>query len=82
MYITLYQWIAYSFHLKKGPTERQILDNIEVIMEKGIPTEKIADYFKNTEKAAYQVLLDRYSFCEFMKNEVYLLHIIYSTSIE
>ncbi|KAK3715351.1 hypothetical protein QZH41_010173, partial [Actinostola sp. cb2023] len=53
-----------------GPTEREILEKLEIIMEVGLPLDKIIHYYKNTQNAAKQILLDRYTFCEYMKTEV------------
>lgn len=39
-------------------------------MDEGLPVHKIANYFKNNTIAAKQALLDKYSFCEFMRKEV------------
>ncbi|KAK3720030.1 hypothetical protein QZH41_005173 [Actinostola sp. cb2023] len=52
-----------------GPTEREILDNLEAIMAEGLPLHKIEDYYKNTKNGAKQVILDRYSFCEYTIEE-------------
>ncbi|XP_031554013.1 uncharacterized protein LOC116291030 [Actinia tenebrosa] len=54
-----------------GPTERLILKNLEVIMEIGLPNEKITSYYDKTPNAAKQVLLDGYSFCEYLIEEVF-----------
>ena len=39
-------------------------------MAEGLPLQKIVAYYKDTNNAAKQSILDRYSFCEYMKNEV------------
>lgn len=37
-------------------------------MEEGLPLNKVINYYKDTENAAKQTILDRYSFCEHMKS--------------
>lgn len=53
--------------------EREILRNLETIMDDGLPLDKIASFYKDTDNAAKQSLLDRYTFCEYMRNEVSIL---------
>ena len=53
----------YYFPYFPGSTERQILSAIEDIVDKSLPSSKLAAHFKDNE-AAKICILNKISFCE------------------